>query len=188
MRALPPKNESPINDSQNMGKVMSILAWILTLLLLALFFSHWSKRQNIPQSHFVNVNGELKTIINRNNRNQYLIEGSINHQSVIFLLDTGATEIVIPGKLTEKLGLKRGPEALARTAGGEVTVYLTRIPELVIGNIKLFNVSANINPQMQGEEILFGMSGINKINISQENDKLTLSFPEHTKSRSSLLQ
>lgn len=163
------------NETQGLGKVMAICAWILAILLLTLFFSHWSKEYQMnTQPKMVVINGIKQTLIKRNIHNQYMVQGSINGKPVTFLLDTGATDVVIPGHIAKALQLEHGLEGTANTAGGNVTVYETRIHELVIGNIVLEQVKASISPAMDGDEILLGMSALKKITFYQQGDNLVL--------------
>ncbi len=161
-------------DTQGLGKVMAICAWILAILMMTLFFSHWSNKQEKPVAKMVTVNGIPELTIKRNINNQYIVDGFINGADVTFLLDTGANTVVIPEKIAKKLKLNYGPEGMANTAGGVIKIYHTRIEQLVIGNITLHNVAANINPKDEDEEILLGMSALKRLSISQEGDNLVL--------------
>jgi aspartyl protease family protein len=60
------------------------------------------------------------------------------------------------------------------TANGPITVFETRISELSIGDITLFNVRASINPAMPPPQILLGMSALKQIEFVQRGDSLTL--------------
>ncbi|NNL10176.1 MAG: retroviral-like aspartic protease family protein, partial [Pseudomonadales bacterium] len=99
----------------------------------------------------------------------------INGQPVTLLLDTGATNVAIPADMGKRLQLKRGPAGVAYTANGRVTVYATRIDRLQIGEITLQNVSADLNPGMNGSDaILLGMSALSQVQFSQRDGKLFL--------------
>ncbi len=168
-------DEQPPSDTQGLGRVMVICAWILAILLMTLFFSHWSKENHMStKAKMVTVDGITETLIKRNIHNQYIVEGTINGQNVTFLLDTGATAVVVPVKLAKQLNLTFGPEVSANTAGGTVSVFQTRINEIVIGNIILTNVGANINPTMDDDEILLGMSALKRVSFYQQGDNLVL--------------
>jgi aspartyl protease family protein len=173
MKELPPPQED--NNTQGIGKVMVICAWVLGILMMTLFFSQWSKEKQMnTKAKLVSVNGVPETIIRRNVHNQYMVEGKINGKPVVFLLDTGATDVVIPGKVAKELNLIHGPEGIAGTAGGNITVNLTRIEELTIGNITIHRVSASINSKMDGDEVLLGMSALKRITFYQQGDNLVL--------------
>ena len=100
--------------------------------------------------------------------------GQINRQPVEFLLDTGATDVVIPEAIARQLNLRVGRPHLASTANGTITVYSTIIDELGIGDIILYNVRASINPAMRPPSVLLGMSALKQIEFIQKGDSLTL--------------
>jgi len=168
-------DDIPPNETQSLGKVMVICAWILAILLMTLFFSRWSKEYQMnTKPKMVTANGIKQTLIKRNVLNQYIVEGTLNGKPVTFLLDTGATDVVIPGKIAKNLQLENGIQGTAHTAGGKVTIYGTQIDEIVIGNIALHHLKASINPAMEGNEILLGMSALKRLTFYQQGDNLVL--------------
>ena len=102
------------------------------------------------------------------------MNGQINQQDVVFLLDTGATDVVVPAKVAQDLGLKQGSRRFAKTANGTITVYSTLIEHLAIGDIELHSLTASINPAMEGRVILLGMSALSRIEFSQQDERLVL--------------
>lgn len=161
----------PPDDMYGLSKIMAILAWILLLVAFGLFFHYWRGEAKAPI--VVSADGNQETIIKRSDDNQYLTQGEINGIKVTFLLDTGATDIVIPGNLEKKLKLTRGYESHANTAGGNIVIYATRIQELKIGHIVLRNLPAHIAPKMDGE-ILLGMTALKRIHFQQSEDAIVL--------------
>jgi aspartyl protease family protein len=93
---------------------------------------------------------------------------------VVFLLDTGATQVSIPAHIAEELQLTGSRESLVNTANGTTTVYQTKLQQLSIGNIYLYDVSAHINPSMQSNQILLGMSALKRVEFSQVGKQLIL--------------
>ena len=164
-------------EHRHLGLWMVVLAWLMIILLLAFSFDSWLTKQagsnRVEQKVMVQA-GIPHTHIKRTIQNQYLGKGTINHHPVIFLLDTGATDVVIPGKLAEKLNLKMGFAGYANTAGGRIKIYLTKIDELTIGHITITNLRATINPSMHGEEVLLGMSALKHVSFTQRGDTLIL--------------
>ncbi len=110
----------------------------------------------------------------QNRQGHYLTNGAINGEKVTFLLDTGATQVSIPAHIAEKLSLQAGGKSRVQTANGSITVYQTQINELRIGNIYLYNVAAHINPSMNANEILLGMSALKRVEFRQTGKQLIL--------------
>ncbi len=163
------------HDTHRLGKVMVILTWVIILALLTFFFNQWFKKTQMNTKATISLSeGVQQTVLQRNYLNHYVAEGLINQQKVLLLVDTGASQVTVPGALAEKLHLKKGMRVKAQTAGGEVEVYQTIIDELVLGHIVLHNVRASINPHMDDEEVLLGMSALKNIKFIQEGDTLTL--------------
>ena len=168
-----------MNDSvspQRVGKGMLVIAWVAALVLLTLIFGRWEKHQYNPNSSPDSqmINGVRQVILEENVQNHYVAGGTINGQPVTFLLDTGATDVVIPADLAQKLRLDPGATGMAMTANGPVQVRATRIGELGLGDIRLYDVRASINPGMQGDEILLGMSALKQVEFSQRGGTLVL--------------
>ena len=90
------------------------------------------------------------------------------------MLDTGASDVAIPAKLADELGLKRGQPVQYQTANGIVTAYRTTLDSVSIGPMIVRNVSASINPGMQDMEILLGMSVLKHVEFTQRGDTLIL--------------
>jgi len=156
---------------------MLLLAWVVALALLALFFSDVLDRQHNPNQQvrsYVNEQGVSQVILQRNRQGHYLSSGQINGKPVVFLLDTGATVVSIPESIASKLGLSKGLTSYANTANGTIKTYATRLDSIGIGNIELQNIAAHINPHMSGNEILLGMSFLKRLELIQKGDTLTL--------------
>lgn len=172
-----PENEQNNNPStRGMGRGMYSLAWFLAIGLLTLFFSGFEERkinpnQN-PQSQI--INGQAEVILQQNRQGHYITTGVINGTEVIFLLDTGATDVSIPAHIADLIGLQRGRSIPVSTANGTIRVYQSWIEQLSIGDIVLRDVDANINPQVSDDFILLGMSALGKLEFTQREGTLTL--------------
>lgn len=159
-----------------MGKGMLVLAWLLILAGLTAFFSHKEQSWYNPNQQ---LDGDLdehtrSVTLERNNYNHYVATGRINGRPVTFMLDTGATMVAVPAELGESLGLNPGLPYSVQTANGSVRVRSTTIDSLRLGPIELTNVKAALNPGMDGDEILLGMSALKTLDFSQSGRYLTL--------------
>ena len=152
------------------------LAIICGVGLMTFYFSGVEDRQHNPNDtpqSFLNQE-KIEVPLKRNRQGHYVVSGNINQQEVEFLLDTGATDVVIPEATAKSLGLKYGRRGRAMTANGPITIWQTHIDELKIGDITLHDVDASINPQMEAGSILLGMSALGRIEFVQSDDTLTL--------------
>lgn len=156
---------------------MFIAAWVLLLGVLTVHFSGWIEARNDPNRSVAGTISELgvrEMRLFQNRAGHYVAKGSINGRPVRFVLDTGATTVSVPGPVAERLGLRAGRPQLARTANGTITTYRTRLDEVGLGTIRLRNVRADINPHMEGDEVLLGMSFLRSLELVQRDGRLTL--------------
>ncbi len=156
---------------------MLIGGWVLGLLLLALVFGNLLEQGRNPNRNvtgIVNEAGIREVILERSRSGHYLADGQINSQAVEFLLDTGASDVSVPASLARRLGLKHGAPLIYNTANGPITAYLTHISRLNLGGIELHDVRASINPHMDGELILLGMSFLKHLEFTQRGDTLII--------------
>lgn len=156
---------------------MMIVAWAIAFGFLIMFFNGVLEHQHNPnQSLHTSIasDGKREIKLKRNRQGHYLARGIINNQPVLFLLDTGATVVAVPERVANRLGLKRGPVSYATTANGTIKTYAARLDSIGIGDIQMHNIAAQINPHMDTEEILLGMSFLKRLELTQRGDTLTL--------------
>lgn len=173
------EQDQPASDhapGQRLGKGMLYIGWCFILAALTVAFSRWEHWQQNPNRTPVStVHQHYKEVLlKQNNAKHYVSSGYINGQEVVFLLDTGATDVVLSSELAQALKLAKGPLGRAQTANGFINVYATRLDSLQIGNIVLRDIRASINPAMYGNEVLLGMSALKKLEFIQRGDSLTL--------------
>ncbi len=167
---------NPPPAGQVQGKFMMVAAWTTALALLILIFGHWEKQSINPNQNPIShsTNGVREVTLAGNRAAHYLVNGKINGNAVTFLLDTGATNVAVPKSIANRLGLASMETGYADTANGRVRVGFTRIKTLEIGAIQLNNVSASINSNMSDDVVLLGMSALKQLQLTQENNQLTL--------------
>lgn len=161
---------------KQIGKTFAFIFWGLLLAFFYFFFSdELAEQQNPNQTPNSFVVGEQKILILQRNRfGHYVSSGFINDQKVVFMLDTGATNVAVPKEVADKIGLAYGQTMRVNTANGITTAYRTNIAHLKLGEIELENVNASIVPGMKGPQILLGMSVLKQVEFSQVGDQLTL--------------
>jgi aspartyl protease family protein len=171
------------NNQQNPGRpaglAMLIASFVIGLGLLTFYFDGLLNRQANPNQRPVSqvfTDGVVEVVLQRNRQGHYVAGGLINDARATFLLDTGATDVVIPESLARRANLQRGQAMQAMTANGVVTVYGTNVASLGLGDIVLRDVRASINPAMQGDTVLLGMSALRHVEFTQRGDTLTLRY------------
>ncbi len=165
---------------RRLGTGMTIVAWVSALALLTLLFSGLLDHQENPNRNvqeLVGPDGDRAVVLERNRAGHYVADGRINGQPVIFLVDTGATDVAIPEAVARRIGLERGRPRLSRTAAGDVTTWSTLLRSVDLGGIKLHTIPATILPDLAGEQVLLGMSYLKRLELVQRGGTLTLRYP-----------
>jgi len=169
-----PNEQDP---SQKIGKIMMYLGWIFALGVLTWVFDIYEGNKNNPNknpisSSSLDVN---EVVLERNAYGHYVTNGTINGQTVTFMLDTGGTNVSVPEKLAEELSLEKKARGRTSTTNVYVDNFLTRINEIRIGSIIIYDVPASINPGMNhSNQILLGMSVLKNVEFSQKGNTLRL--------------
>ncbi|HED33771.1 MAG TPA: TIGR02281 family clan AA aspartic protease [Gammaproteobacteria bacterium] len=169
--------QDPAQQQKKIGATMLGVVWLGIFIILGIFFSDILDRQNNPNqsANTVSLSDGIKQLsLTRNHQGHYVANGTINGQPVVFMLDTGATVVSIPLAIANRLNLKKGPEIVSQTANGTTTSYITRLEQIAIGDIRLRDIPASINPGYKSEEILLGMSFLRHLEFTQRGNTLTL--------------
>jgi len=102
--------------------------------------------------------------------------GSINGQSVRFLVDTGANTVALSRGEARRLGIdyRTGRPGLATTAGGTVRVFEHRLARVRVGDIELRDVQAGVIDGDFPEHPLLGMSFLGQLQMRRDGRELQL--------------
>jgi aspartyl protease family protein len=167
-----------MNPITRLGKIMTIIGTLFFLGVLSLWFTNIQNERRDP-NHSASASADAQGFeieLRPDRQGHYRLPGRINGVAVHLLVDTGATEVVIPAHLANELQLKFGSAKRAKTAGGWIEVYATNIDSLDLAGIPLTAVSASLNPAMTGHEILLGMTALTQLELSFAQDRLTLRY------------
>lgn len=154
------------------GKTFAWLAVIGLMLGLTAFYHAITERGGGIQQG-IGADGRAMVTLQADRSGHYVAQGEINGQPVVFLLDTGATDVAISDKTARALGLEFGPRITVMTAAGPAVAWRTRLDRVSLGSLALTDVRATITPGL-GREALLGMSFLKYFNLRQEGDRLVL--------------
>ncbi len=162
--------------SKNAATFMTVLAWALFAIFLAYLFHRLLENRINPNQDISTANfaGTKKVTLLRNPYGHYVASGRINNQAVVFLLDTGASDIAIPENVAKKLRLKSGPAIQVKTANGIALAHSTYLNSVSLGDITLHNLPATILSNLTDEEVLLGMSFLKHFELLQKGKTLTI--------------
>jgi aspartyl protease family protein len=159
---------------------MLVGAWILGLSILMILFQRLVDDQKNPNPNpeaTLDSAGRAQVVLTRNRAGHYVANGRINGEPVVFLIDTGATDVALPLSLGRRLGLRLGAPRISRTANGDVRTWSARLESVDLGGLTVRDVRATVLPNMPGDEVLLGMSYLKHFELVQRDGALTLRAP-----------
>lgn len=152
--------------------------WLLIFIAVIAAVVGWQDiRQAGPLSLVQSEDGG-QIIIPKQRDGHFHLKLSINGKPIEFLVDTGASEIVLNQKDAQTLGFDAETLdywAYANTANGKVRLAPVRLGSIILGGYKDKNVKATVNEGSMPTSLL-GMSYLNKfsaIEIKQNQMILT---------------
>jgi aspartyl protease family protein len=109
-------------------------------------------------------------------RGHFVTTGVVNGTSLRFLVDTGASSIVLSSADARRIGVNylAGTRSFTQTANGTVQVYNVKLDTVRVGDITVNNVDASV---IEGDKLpiaLLGMSFLNRMEMRRDNSSLTL--------------
>ena len=114
-------------------------------------------------------------VLQRDPSGHYLSVGKINNYTVRFLVDTGATLVVIPGSVARKMNLAREAEQMVSTANGRTKGFATTLASVELAGLTINQVPAVILPAMNHERhVLLGMSFLEAFELIQRDNLLLI--------------
>ena len=112
------------------SKTFIYIFWILLFAFGYYAFNFFIQKRNDPNQHprtSVGQQGQYMVYLKSNQNHSYIANGFINGYPVKFIVDTGATSVVVPDAIAQKIGLHKGNPYKANTANGSIIVYSTKL-------------------------------------------------------------
>jgi len=109
-------------------------------------------------------------------RGQFYADGRVNGAHIRFMVDTGATTVLLPISEADRLGVdyRRGQQGRIQTANGSALAYRVVLDSVTVGGITAYNVDAVV-AQAQGLDVaLLGMSFLNRTEMRRDGAYMTL--------------
>lgn len=119
--------------------------------------------------------GNHKVVLTADSQGHFQSLGSINGQTVIFLVDTGATWVILGQAEAQRIGLKaqQGNRVRVNTANGTVDGHEHRLDKVRLGDAEVRGVKAVVLPQPM-PFVLLGNSFLTRFQMLRVNDQMTL--------------
>ena len=120
--------------------------------------------------------GRQNVTLSADARGHFVTTGAINGGSVRFLVDTGATLVVLPAGEAKRLGINylQGARGQMHTANGMTASYHVKLDTVKVGDIEINNVDAAVIQNDAMGVTLLGMSFLNRMEMQRDGHSMTL--------------
>lgn len=121
------------------------------------------------------ASGAQRVVLTADGSGHFMPQGQINGRAVQFMVDTGATQIVIGESEAKRINLdyQRGQRVTVQTANGAAAGYRITLDSVRVGDAQVHAVGAIVLPQPM-PFVLLGNSFLTRFQMQRSNDQLTL--------------
>jgi aspartyl protease family protein len=119
--------------------------------------------------------GATRIVLTADARGHFLPSGQINGRAVQFMVDTGASQVVMSESDARRINLpfEQGQPVRVSTANGTAMGYRVGLSSVRLGDAQVYGVAAIVLPQSM-PYILLGNSFLTRFQMQRTNDQLTL--------------
>jgi aspartyl protease family protein len=119
--------------------------------------------------------GRASTTLAADSRGHFFADAAVNDVSLRFVVDTGASVVVIPAADAARLGIdwRKGQKRALQTANGQTSGYFLKLDKVKVGSIELHDVDGIVLEQGLSVGLL-GMSFLNRVEMKRDGDTMTL--------------
>lgn len=151
------------------GPLGIVLFWLLVMGLLYLAMDHYLR----PAPAVVTASGEL--VIPKARNGHFHVAGEINGRPVQFMVDTGASLVVVSEAFARGAGLPDGVPITFRTANGELPGRVVHGVPVAVGPLAVSGVRVGVGlVGMPENEALLGQSFLSQFDITVGRDAMVL--------------
>jgi aspartyl protease family protein len=119
--------------------------------------------------------GPARIVLTADSQGHFMPAGQINGRAVQFMVDTGASQVVMSESDASRINLRyeQGQPVRVSTANGTATGYRVMLSSVRVGDALVYEVAAIVLPQAM-PYVLLGNSFLTRFQMQRNNDQLTL--------------
>ncbi|MBV0899572.1 MAG: TIGR02281 family clan AA aspartic protease [Wolbachia endosymbiont of Fragariocoptes setiger] len=164
-----------------MNALKDLIIWMMIIIATAMLFNSQGDKLNsnffstfLPHKGKIQGNGRIE--FTQSLDGHFYIQAKVNNHNITFLLDTGATDIV----LSEKDAIYAGINLhniknfkVYETGNGRIKAGVVQISQMIVGNFLIRNIQASVSPSAISHSLL-GMSFLKYFDFTIKDNKLIL--------------
>ena len=146
-----------------------VLFWLVVMGLLYLAMNHYLQ----PKPMVVTASGDL--VIPKSRNGHFHVAGQVNGQAVNFMVDTGASLVVVSEAFARAAGLPQGAAVTFRTANGELPGRVVADVPVSVGPVSVSAVRVGVGLVGGGDnDALLGQSFLSQFDITLGRSEMVL--------------
>ncbi|MBU7572584.1 MAG: TIGR02281 family clan AA aspartic protease [Hydrogenophaga sp.] len=116
-----------------------------------------------------------RIVLTADAQGHFMPTGQINGRTVQFMVDTGATTVILSESDAKRIQLdySKGRKVGVATANGRVVGHQVQLESVRVGDAQVYNIAAIVLPQPM-TYVLLGNSFLTRFQMQRHNDQLTL--------------
>lgn len=151
------------------SRLRVLLVWLVLFAMLYAAVDHYLK----PKPMVITASGDL--VIERARDGHFHMPGSVNGKPVDFLVDTGASLVVVSEAFARMAGMQRGVPTTFSTANGELPGRIVPDVPISVGPIKVSGIRVGVGLQVRdADQALLGQNFLSKFDIELSKDRMVL--------------
>jgi aspartyl protease family protein len=147
------------------------------LLTLGAYFAFNEFFKPVPQV----ISGSGDLVITRSRDGHFYADGTINGSPVRFLLDTGASLVVVSEPFAKSVGLLSGEPTTFKTTNGDLAGYIAKDATVSVGTLSVSRLRVGVGLRgLDGDSgsamrgALLGQNFLSKFDVTMGKDQMTL--------------
>ena len=151
------------------GHIYVLLFWAVVMGVV------WFAMERVmaPKRAVVTAQGEL--VIPRHRDGHFYVDGTINGKPLRFMVDTGASGVVVSESFARDAGLPRGEPTTFQTANGTLAGSTLRGIAVTAGPLSVSSTSVGVGLVGGKRDVgLLGQSFLTKFNMSMTREEMVL--------------
>jgi aspartyl protease family protein len=133
--------------------------------------------QHRTESRVQVLAGDSNGVMIERTASHYYLQGKLSNgaatKTALFMVDTGASTVLISGPIARDLGIKKGQSALFMTAAGETQGYFSEVDIELPGLGKMVNHRVAVIENAD-DVVLLGMDILKRYDLIQSDRTLTI--------------
>ena len=163
-----------------MGSIKCVVFWLGIIITVTFVYDAKHRISSDVRATAVSVASTAQHGIGASFRKSddghFYVLATINGENIRFLVDTGATDVVLSSRDAQRIGAHVRPAKQSKTyhtANGSIEASYLLIPEIRVGNLVARNVGASIS-NTKLETSLLGMSFLKNFQFVMSKNELIL--------------